>query len=84
MVMSELIVDTVTITNLTRQADSNATFLRSVADSVILFNNFEISDIDFKLFIMTDSFLTMTNTSLVNIKASYRIIEAYRTSLSKT
>jgi hypothetical protein len=79
MITSELIVDSVIVTNLTRIADSSATFLTSVADSVISLNNFEISDIDFLLFILTSSFLTMNNTSLINIRAGYRLIEAYTT-----
>jgi hypothetical protein len=79
MITSELIVDSVVVTNLTRIANSPATFLTSVADSVISLNNFEISDIEFLLFILTDSSLTMTNTSLVNIRAGYRLIEAYTT-----
>jgi hypothetical protein len=79
MINSELIVDTVTLINLTRKEGSEATFVTSVADSIISFNNFELNDVNFLLFVMTDSFLTMTNTSLANIRASHHLIEAYTT-----
>jgi nitrous oxidase accessory protein NosD len=79
MINSELIIDSVVVTNLTRKEDSPATLLTTVADSIVSLNNLEISDVEFLLFIWTDSFLTITNTSLVNIRAGYYLIEAFTT-----
>jgi hypothetical protein len=79
MINSELIIDSVVVKNLTRKANSAATFLTSVADSIISLNNFEISDVEFLLFVLTDSFLTMTNTKLTNIRAGYHLIQAFTT-----
>lgn len=79
MTLSELSVDSVTITNITRRTGSVAPFLISESDSIITLSNFEIDGVNFLLFVITNSYFQMYNTVLKNINADYHLIEAYTT-----
>jgi len=77
MMRSDLILNNVQVSNITRDSDSTARFFRIESTSDVTIENSTFEDINFSLITLTDSILKVHDSEMNNITASQYIIECY-------